>query len=219
MTLSFLGVADGQGAGAVGRIYLTREAIYGQVVHSSSKLGGEEEPMPGGPTGENAGGRHAPVPLSPDEEGFLRSLARLLVTVPRALEADLVREQGMGASEYFTLMHLSEAPGRRLRMSDLAARTALTLSGITRIVTRLEGQGFVVRENCAADHRAFDAVLTGEGLLRLERAWPAHLASVRRRLFDPIGDADLRAFTAAMRRVVGDPCGQLPESEHDGAGT
>jgi DNA-binding MarR family transcriptional regulator len=53
------------------------------------------------------------------------------------LDADLQREQGMSMSEYWTLMHLSEAPARTLRMSDLAAASALSLSGMTRIVNRL----------------------------------------------------------------------------------
>ena len=57
-----------------------------------------------------------------------------MLTVPRALDADLLREQRMSASEYAALMHLSEAPGRRLRMSDLAGASNLSLSGMTRIV-------------------------------------------------------------------------------------
>ena len=44
----------------------------------------------------------------------------------------------MTMNEYSTLMHLSEAPGRQLRMTDLAATAALSLSGMTRLVTRLE---------------------------------------------------------------------------------
>jgi hypothetical protein len=54
-------------------------------------------------------------------ETFLRAFARAMISVPRAFKADLLRGRGMSASENFTLMHLSEAPGRRLRMSDLAA--------------------------------------------------------------------------------------------------
>jgi hypothetical protein len=61
-----------------------------------------------------------------------------MLTVPRALDADLAAEQGMSLSDYSTLMHLSEAPDRTLRMSDLAAATALSLSGMSRIVARLE---------------------------------------------------------------------------------
>jgi hypothetical protein len=44
-------------------------------------------------------------------------------------------------SEYSALMFLSEAAGRRLRMGDLALASALSLSGMSRIVDRLEARG------------------------------------------------------------------------------
>jgi DNA-binding MarR family transcriptional regulator len=86
-------------------------------------------------------GGTAAVPLTIEEEAFLRSWSRAMLTVPRALGADLLGGQGMPLSDYSTLMHLSEAPGRTLRMSDLAAARALSFSGMSRIVARLEAQG------------------------------------------------------------------------------
>jgi DNA-binding MarR family transcriptional regulator len=145
-----------------------------------------------------------PAPLADDEEEFIRAFARAAVTVPRAFDADLVREQRISLSEYFTLMHLSEAPGRRLRMSDLAATAALSLSGMTRIVDRLQGAGLVRRERSADDGRGWHAVLTDTGLERLRQAWPTHLASVRRHLFDHLADVDLPGVAAALRRVAAD---------------
>ena len=49
----------------------------------------------------------------------MRAFARAVITVPRALDADLLRGQGMSLSEYNTLMNLSKAPGQRL--ADKAA--------------------------------------------------------------------------------------------------
>lgn len=51
----------------------------------------------------------AVVPLDAREEAFLRTFGRAILTVPRALEADLLHEQGMSLSEYSALMFLSEA--------------------------------------------------------------------------------------------------------------
>jgi DNA-binding MarR family transcriptional regulator len=144
------------------------------------------------------------APLTGDEEAFIRAFARAVVTVPRAFEADLLREQRMSLSEYFTLMHLSENPGRRLRMSDLAAAAALSLSGMTRIVNRLEGAGLVRRERSADDGRGWHAVLTDAGLERLRQAWPTHLASARRHLFDHLTEVDLAAIAVALQRVAAD---------------
>jgi DNA-binding MarR family transcriptional regulator len=148
--------------------------------------------------------RGSAVPLTAEEEAFLRAFVRALTTVPRVFDADLLREQGMSMSEYGVLMHLSEAPGRRLRMSDLAAASALSLSGMTRIVSRLEGQGLVQRVRCSTDARGWLAVLTDAGLQRLRTAWPTHLASVRRHMMDHLSDVDLPALTAALRRFATD---------------
>jgi DNA-binding MarR family transcriptional regulator len=130
-----------------------------------------------------------------------------MLTVPRAFDADLLREQRLSHSDYTTLMHLSEASGRRLRMSDLASGANLSLSGMTRIVGRLEGQGLVHRERHGDDGRGWNAVLTDAGLERLRQAWPTHLASVRRHVFDHLNAVDVPAFTAALQRfAAADAC-------------
>lgn len=143
-------------------------------------------------------------PLDPNEEAFLRALGRVMLVLPRVVDADMVREAGLPLSEYTALRHLSETPGNLMRMSELAAACDLSLSGMTRVVIRLERQGWVKRVKSAEDGRGWNAVLTDAGLARLERAWPAHLASVRRHLLNHVGDQDLRPFTAALERVVAD---------------
>jgi DNA-binding MarR family transcriptional regulator len=142
------------------------------------------------------------VPLTADEEALVRAFGRALLTVPRALDADLLDGPGMSLSEYTALMHLSEAPDRRLRMSDLAAACAISISGMTRIVNRLEERDLLRRERCPADGRAWNAVLTDAGLLRLRQAWPTHLASVRRHVLDHLQAIDLPALTAALQRIA-----------------
>ncbi|MCU1673625.1 MAG: transcriptional regulator, MarR family [Frankiales bacterium] len=142
-------------------------------------------------------------PLSRTEEAFIRAFARALIAVPRALDADLLREKQLAQSEYFVLMHLSEAPGCRLRMSELAGAAAISLSGMTRIVSNLDRDGLVTRERSADDGRGWYAVLTERGHRRLQDAWPAHLASVRRRIFDHLDGVDLRAITLALQQMAG----------------
>jgi DNA-binding MarR family transcriptional regulator len=144
------------------------------------------------------------VPLSVEEEAFLRAWSRAALTIPRALDADLLTGQGISLSDYTALMHLSEAPGRTLRMSDLASACALSLSGMSRIVGRLETQGLVERERSSCDGRGLNAVLTDAGLGRLRRAWPTHLASVRRHMMDHLSELDLPAVTAALQRFASD---------------
>jgi len=145
-----------------------------------------------------------PLPLTADEEAFWRALLRAMTVVPRALEADLEAEHGLSLTDYCGLMHLSEAPGRRLRMSDLAGRCALSLSGTTRIVNRLQDKGLLRREPSTSDGRGLDAVLTDVGFARLRRAWPTHLASVRRHVMTNTRDLDLHSVAAAMWHFVTD---------------
>jgi DNA-binding MarR family transcriptional regulator len=125
-----------------------------------------------------------------------------MIVLPRAVDADMMREQHLPLSEYTTLMHLSEAPHRLMRMSELAAVCNLSLSGMTRIVTRLEKQGLIERVRCDQDARGWNAVLTDAGLARLEQAWPAHLASVRRHILDHVEGTDLTELIRALQRFA-----------------
>lgn len=142
--------------------------------------------------------------LSEREDEFLRALARVLVFVPRVFAADLGREHGLSMSEFLALMHLFEAHEGRLRMSDLAGESALTLGAMTRVVKLLEGKGLVTRVPSVTDRRACEAVLTDLGRARLIEMRPVHVASARLRLFDKLDGIDLEACTAALARIPHD---------------
>ncbi|MEU1620775.1 MarR family transcriptional regulator [Streptomyces sp. NPDC005722] len=144
----------------------------------------------------------AMVPLTPDEEAVVRSLSRVIYALPRALDADLVREQRLPLIEYMALVHLSEARDRQMRMSDLAGACELSVSGMTRVVHRLEKDGLVQRVKCTQDARGWNAVLTDEGLARLREAWRTNLSSVRRHFLDHLEGVDLQALGAALRNVA-----------------
>jgi DNA-binding MarR family transcriptional regulator len=138
------------------------------------------------------------TPLSADERAFWLAFHRALIVVPRALDADLVARQRMSLSEYSVLMHLSETPERKLRMTELATRCDLSLSGMTRLVSRLAVEGLVRRTKTDLDGRGAFAVLTDDGFTRLKEAYPDHLASVRRVVMDHLCGIDLPALAAAL---------------------
>jgi DNA-binding MarR family transcriptional regulator len=125
-------------------------------------------------------------PLNETEEAFWRALMRVVLSLPRRLDSDLVRTVGITANEYTTLMCLSEAPGRELRMADLASAAALSASRMTRLVDDLQGRGLVAKRASAEDGRGNVAKLTPAGLAKLRKAWPTHLARVRDRVFDHV---------------------------------
>jgi DNA-binding MarR family transcriptional regulator len=141
-------------------------------------------------------------PLTPEEEAAWRALGRAVLVIPRVLDSDLLEFQGLNVTEYSVLFNLSEAPERRLRMGDLANYVSITVSGLTRVVDRLSRQGLVARVRDESDGRGQVAVLTDAGFERLERAWPTHLASVRRHVLDHLGGLDLVALAKAMGAVA-----------------
>lgn len=141
-------------------------------------------------------------PLSEFEEVFWRSLMRIVLSLPRRLDADLVRSVGITANEYTTLMCLSEAPGRELRMTELANAAALSASRMTRLVDDLQSRGLVTKRTSAEDARGNVAKLTPAGLAKLRKAWPTHLASVRNRVFDQVDAGTVRQAAQALSEIA-----------------
>ena len=131
-----------------------------------------------------------------------RALMRIVTILPRNLDSDLVQGAGLTASEYTTLMHLSEAPGRELRMADLAAASGLSASRMTRLVGDLQSRGLVSKRVSSADGRSNIAKLTTQGSAKLRAAWPAHLASVRRRVFDHLDGPAVQRAAQALSDVA-----------------
>jgi DNA-binding MarR family transcriptional regulator len=141
-------------------------------------------------------------PLSPTEEVLWRALMRIVKVIPRHLDTDLVRGAGLTASEYTTIMHLSEAPNRELRMADLASATDLSASRMTRLVDDLQSRGLVARTTSSSDGRGNVAKLTPRGMAKVKSAWPVHLASVRRRFLDHIDAGVVEAVATAFAEVA-----------------
>lgn len=130
---------------------------------------------------------------------FLRAHARLV----RVLETELVAEHPLSLGGYDVLVQLAEAPGRRLRMAELADAVLLSRSGVTRLVDRLEVAGMVTRERFTGDGRGVVAVLTTKGVDTLRSAARTHLAGVVRHFVDHFDAQELAEF--------GEKCSRLAE--------
>ena len=141
-------------------------------------------------------------PLSATEEAFWRALMRIVLSLPHRLDIDLVRAAGITANEYTTLMCLSEASHRELRMADLAKAAALSPSRMTRLVDDLQTRGLITKRASSEDGRGNVAKLTPAGSAKLKAAWPAHLASVRTRVFDHIDPSTIADAAQALSEVA-----------------
>lgn len=141
-------------------------------------------------------------PLTTDEEAVWRALARVVIVLPRLIDAELLRRENLTLSEYMVLMVLSESPDRSRRMSDMVAAIPISPSGLTRLIERLERQGMVARKKASGDARGQVAELTDAGLDRLGKAWPGHLDDVRRIVLDKLCELDLPTLTRALDAIA-----------------
>jgi DNA-binding MarR family transcriptional regulator len=138
----------------------------------------------------------------------MRAWRSLLVAHSRLiarLDAELQSSQGMSVQDYGVLVHLSEAEGGRMRMSELADRLLLSPSGLTRRLDGLVRSGLVDRLRCPTDRRGAYAVLTDAGKARLEQAAPDHVDQVRRHFVDRMSRRQLEALVDALDKVANSP--------------
>jgi len=108
-------------------------------------------------------------------------------------DAELGAAHGLGLSDFAALHHLAEAPGGRLRRVDLAARLALTPSGVTRLIGPLERRGIVDREQDGNDARATYAVLSRSGKALVKDA-SATVAAIAESILGSLPKGDRAAF-------------------------
>ncbi|MFI1255750.1 MarR family winged helix-turn-helix transcriptional regulator [Streptomyces netropsis] len=135
-------------------------------------------------TNQSAGGPPEPRWLSDEEQSVWRAYLHATTLLEDHLDRQLQRDAGMPHVYYGLLVHLSQAPRHRLRMTELAQDAKITRSRLSHAVARLEKNGWVRREECPSDKRGQLAVLTDEGYEMLKRSAPGHVAAVRGAIFD-----------------------------------
>lgn len=141
--------------------------------------------------------------LTRHEKEAWTGLVALMLLLPGKLESPL-RDADLTLFEYLTLSHMSEAPKRRIRMSELAFLANGSLSRLSNVVKRFEQRGWVTRSPDPDDGRYTIAALTDAGYQLVVDAAPIHVRAVRELVLDPLTDADQRALTriAAKLRAV-----------------
>ncbi len=138
--------------------------------------------------------------------GTITAWSRLLRTysvLTRELSARLVADHGLTINDYEALLHLSHAEGFAMRRVDLAERLLLTPSGVTRLLDGLERDGWVKKGSCDTDARVTYAVLTDEGLERLEAAGHSHLGQVSAIFEERLSADELETLAELLGRLPG----------------
>jgi len=133
--------------------------------------------------------------LDADEQDAWRTLLRFSVLMLDRLDADLRAAHDIGLADYEILVQLADAPGRALRMSELANLALVSRSRLTHRVDRLVDAGLVTREPCPTDRRGMFAVLS-------EAAAPTHVAGVRRYVVEPLDAATRHALVEELATTL-----------------
>lgn len=110
-------------------------------------------------------------------------------------------DNGLSLPDFIALMRLSRSPAQRLRMTDLAAQTQLSTSGVTRLVDRLERNGLARREPDPKDRRSFSVLITAAGVTRIARVLPPYLAAVDEWFTTRLTDEQRQALNTALRII------------------
>jgi len=148
-------------------------------------ISGAQRGRPGTPAGEAWG-------------AFLRAHASLM----RVLDNELLRGADLSLSDFDVLVQLGIAKGARLRMSELARKTLISRSGMTRRAGQLEERGLVARQPDVADRRSVMITLTDAGAVVLQRALPVHFSGINAHFLDRLTDEELASLRDVLDKVV-----------------
>ncbi|GAA4020209.1 hypothetical protein GCM10022247_50170 [Allokutzneria multivorans] len=121
----------------------------------------------------------------------------------RTVAAQLLREMGLHPGQELLMMQVwDHGPQRQSALSEALDVDASTL---TRTVQRLEHAGFVRRNRCSTDGRAWEVESTKAGLALRERvlaAWD----ELEKITLNGLSEAEVAALSSALARVEGNLC-------------
>jgi DNA-binding MarR family transcriptional regulator len=129
---------------------------------------------------------------------FITAHARLI----NQIDSELAQAEQIPLNWYDVLIELYEAPERRLRMADLAAKVVLSRSGLTRLVDRLEKEKYLYRELDPEDRRGFYAVLTDEGANVMRKAWATYAQGIQEHFAMYLSDEDAVRLTQIFNTIL-----------------
>jgi DNA-binding MarR family transcriptional regulator len=128
--------------------------------------------------------------------GFIERSADLINIITKDLEP-----YGLDGGDYQLLAMLSEAPGHKMKMCDLAQTLGLSRSGLTRRMDGVLKAKYVSRVGDQEDRRVVFAQITEKGLALIKKVAPHHVASVRRHMIDLLSPAEIAAFGTGFAKI------------------
>ena len=137
--------------------------------------------------------------LSPEEH--LDIFLRAHRTVGQRLSQTFAEAGAVPPSEARLLTVISRADGHRLRIDALSQELSMTKSAVSRIVDRLEREGFVERMTSSADRRAVYAVMTPEGRNALRHVTRVFRAAFKDVFLGGLSFQEMNLLTSLLERL------------------
>ena len=140
--------------------------------------------------------------LTAEEERVWRRWLTLNARLAAALHRELQDDAGLSMSDFEVLVHLTDNPEGRVRVTDLARLLQWERSRVSHHVTRMERRRLVQRVECAEDGRGAFVEITPQGRAAIEQAAPGHVNAVRRLVFDALSPEEIDAFATVIEKAL-----------------
>jgi DNA-binding MarR family transcriptional regulator len=140
--------------------------------------------------------------LSDKQQHVWRGWLAATALLPAALHRELQDDAGLSLPDFEVLVHLTERPEGRGRVTDLARALSWEKSRASHHLTRMERRGLVRREECRDDGRGAFVVLTPAGRTTIERAAPGHVRTVRSLVFDQLTEEEVDALETVLGKML-----------------
>ncbi len=140
--------------------------------------------------------------LSDDEQAVWQDLLTVAITLPALLDRQLQRDSGISNFEYSILARLSMTDAVTMRLSELAEHCNSTQPRLSKVMDRFEARGWVFRRPDPDNGRYTLATLTESGRQKVTESAPAHVAEVKRLVFESLTPTQRRHLGTALSQVA-----------------
>jgi len=140
--------------------------------------------------------------LTAQEQHLWRGWLKLNAELASTLQRELQQDAGLSMPDYEVLVHLTDNPEGRVRVTELAGLLQWERSRVSHHIKRMERRGLVERAQCSEDGRGAFIVITTQGRAAIEEAAPGHVMAVRRLMFEALSEGEKVALAAVIDKLL-----------------
>jgi DNA-binding MarR family transcriptional regulator len=140
--------------------------------------------------------------LTAQEQHLWRGWLKLNAELASTLQRELQQDAGLSIQDYEVLVHLTDNPDGRVRVTELAGLLQWERSRVSHHIKRMEHRRLVQRAECSEDGRGAFVAITPQGRAAIEEAAPSHVMTVRRLMFDALSEEEKAALAAVIDKLL-----------------